>query len=259
MPVITISRGSFSHGVEVAEKVAQKLGYDCVSREVLIEVSKDFNIPEIDLFHAIHDAPTLLDNIFSRKEKYLAYIQAAILRHLIKDRVVYHGFAGHFFVKDIAHALKIRIIAGIEERIHLVTERRGISRKEAIHYIHKLDEHRRKWGLQLYGVTTADPSLYDMVINIERITIDDAVYIICHKVGLPHFQTTDASQQKILDLWLAAEVKAALIDLQPRIEVTANDGNVRLQTNGSIGQKAKFEEEIKKLPERIPEIKTIHM
>jgi len=73
MAVITISRGSFSHGKEIAEIVAERLGYECVSREVLIEASKDFNIPELKLFHALHDSPTLLDNIIFRKEKGQAF------------------------------------------------------------------------------------------------------------------------------------------------------------------------------------------
>ena len=72
MSVITISRGSYSHGAEIAEEVAQKLGYDCISRDILIEASKEFNIPEIKLLHAIHDAPSMLDRFFYRKEKYIA-------------------------------------------------------------------------------------------------------------------------------------------------------------------------------------------
>lgn len=35
MAIITISRGSYSKGKEVAEKVAEKLGYECISRDVL--------------------------------------------------------------------------------------------------------------------------------------------------------------------------------------------------------------------------------
>ncbi|MGO9691663.1 MAG: cytidylate kinase family protein, partial [Syntrophobacteraceae bacterium] len=49
MAIITISRGSYSNGKEVAEKVAQKLGYKCYAREVILEASKEFNIPEIKL------------------------------------------------------------------------------------------------------------------------------------------------------------------------------------------------------------------
>ena len=46
MSIITISRGSYSRGVEIAEKIAKRLGYECISREVLLEASKEFNIPE---------------------------------------------------------------------------------------------------------------------------------------------------------------------------------------------------------------------
>jgi hypothetical protein len=47
MAIITISRGSYYRGREVAEKLAAKLGYDCISREILLAASKEFNIPEI--------------------------------------------------------------------------------------------------------------------------------------------------------------------------------------------------------------------
>ncbi len=50
MAIITISRGSNSRGKEVAESLAQRLGYDCVSREILLEASAEFNIPEIMMF-----------------------------------------------------------------------------------------------------------------------------------------------------------------------------------------------------------------
>ena len=97
MAIITVSRGSYSKGRELAEKVAQRLGYECISREVLLEASKEFNIPEIKLVRAIHDAPSILDRFVYGKEKYVAFIQAAICRHLKNDNVVYCGLAGHFF------------------------------------------------------------------------------------------------------------------------------------------------------------------
>ncbi|MEW6671358.1 MAG: cytidylate kinase-like family protein [Thermodesulfobacteriota bacterium] len=254
MSVITISRGSFSHGQEVAERAAKRLGYGCISREILIAASRDFNIPEIKLFQAIHDAPTFMDRILLRKEKYVAYIQAAVLNNLKKDNVAYHGFAGHFFVKDIPHVLKVRIIADMEERIRIVMEKNSLSRDAATSYIHRLDEQRRKWSQQLYGIETADPSLYDLVIHIDRITVDDAVDIICHKISLPHFRTTPESRQQIEDLSLSAEVKAALIDMKPDIEVTAQQGAVRVSASASPAQKSKLEKEMRKVAETIPGI-----
>jgi hypothetical protein len=37
MGVITISRGSYSKGKATAEKLAQLLGYECISRDILLE------------------------------------------------------------------------------------------------------------------------------------------------------------------------------------------------------------------------------
>ncbi len=49
MPIITIYRGAFTAGEEIAKGVAQALGYRCVSREVLIEASRSCGISEAKL------------------------------------------------------------------------------------------------------------------------------------------------------------------------------------------------------------------
>ena len=82
MSIITISRGSYSRGKEVAEKLAQKLGYKCISRDVLIEASKEFNIPEIKLVRAIHDAPSVLNRFSHGKDRYISYIRKSLLKHI---------------------------------------------------------------------------------------------------------------------------------------------------------------------------------
>jgi hypothetical protein len=166
--------------------------------------------------------------------------------------VVYHGFAGHFFVKEIAHVLKVRIVADMEERIRLVMERNHVSREEAVASIHKIDEQRRKWSKQFYGIETSDPRLYDLVINIGQTGLEDAVDIICHKIGLDHFQPTAESQQALADLCLAAEVKSMLVDLKPDIQVTSHKGMVRVVANASATQK--LELKMRKISETIPGI-----
>ncbi|MEW6671096.1 MAG: cytidylate kinase family protein [Thermodesulfobacteriota bacterium] len=230
MSIVTISRGSYSRGKEVAEKVAKRLGYACIARDILVEASKDFNIPEIKLVRAIHDAPSILDRFGYRKEKYVAYIQKALLQQFQKDRVVYHGLAGHFFLKGVSHVLKVRILAEMEDRVKLEKERHGISEKEARRMLELDDEERRRWSLHLYGIDTGDPRLYDLVIHIKKISVDDAAEIICNTVGLKDFQTTPESQKGMDDLVLSAEVKALLVDLKPDIEVAAKDGIVHIAT-----------------------------
>lgn len=230
MAIITISRGSYSRGKEVAEKAAKKLGYECVAHEVIAAVSKEFNIAETEIEKALHEPPSISNLFLYGKEKYVAYLQKTLLNHLKKDNVVYHGPAGHFFTKDITHVLKIRVITAMEDRIRFVREQHGISRNEAVNLIKKLDENRKKWSKQLFGVYTGDPLLYDLVVNIKRDAVDEVVDFICQTVRMDEFKTTPESQQAMNDLILSAEIKAALIDLKPDIEVCGADGIVHVTT-----------------------------
>ena len=210
MAIITISRGSYHRGREVAEKVAQKLGYECLSRDILLEASEEFNIPEIKLIRAIQDAPSILDRFTRQKEKYVAYIRAALLKHVQKDNVVYHGLFGHFFLQDIPHVLKVRIVADLEARVADEVKREGISESKAREVLMKDDEERRKWALQLYGADWWDATLYDLVIHLKTITVDDAVDLLYQVVQLPGFQTTPESQDAINNL-----LRAALMEVAP--------------------------------------------
>jgi hypothetical protein len=73
--------------------------------------------------------------------------------------------------------------------------------------------------LSLYGIDTADPSLYDLVIHIGRIAVDDAVEIICRSAKLSHFETTAESQEALDRLLLGAQVKNAVVKKWPESSV----------------------------------------
>lgn len=210
MSIITISRGSYNRGKEVAEKLAQKLGYECISREILLEASKEYNVPEIKLIRAIQDAPSILERLTHNNEKYIAYIRAALLKHLQKDNVVYHGLFGHFFLQNIPHVLKVRIVGELEARVEDEVKREGISADKAREIIIRDDDERRKWALYLYVADSWDATLYDLVIHLKTISVDDAVYLISHTRQLPGFQTTSESQQVIDGL-----VEASRLEMTP--------------------------------------------
>ncbi len=201
MPIITISRGSYSRGKEVAEKLAQKLGYKCISRDILLEASEHYNIPEIKLIRAIHDAPSILERFTHGKERFVAYIRYTLLKHVQNDNVVYHGLAGHYFLMGIPHVIKVRIMADLEDRVQEEMRRENISAEEARFILKKDDDERRRWGIQIYGVDTWDPMLYDMVLHVKAITVEDAVDLISKAAQMPHFQATPESQ-RLLDVML---------------------------------------------------------
>jgi cytidylate kinase len=249
MSIITISRGSYSRGKEIAEKVAARLNYECISRDLLLEVSKEHNIPELKLVHAVHDAPGMLERLNRKEEKYIAFIKSALLNRLKADNVVYHGLAGHFFVKDVPHVLKVRVLSDMEDRVRLEMARKNIDTDEARRMLEKDDEERRKWSQTLYGIDTADPSLYDLVVHIKNLTVDDAVDMICGCVSKAHFKTTPESQRKIEDLAMAAAINKALMDVGPDINVCVDKKTAFIETEAAVCDEADFVNEIRDVVE----------
>lgn len=257
MAIITISRGSYSKGKQVAEEVAKELGYEVVSRDVLLEASENFNIPEIKLKRALHDAPSILNRFTHGKQRYVAYIENAFLEHMQKDNVVYHGLAGQFFLKGVAHAVKVRILADLEDRVRLEMQRENISRAEALQTINKDDQERHKWSLNLYGMDTMDPSLYDLTIHIHKFTVADAVEMICRMAKLPQFQTTPESRKMMENLVLASRVKVVVVEKRPDVQVTAADGEVTVHTEAPLEHEPALTTMLRELAGTVPGVKTV--
>ena len=247
MAIVTISRGSYSRGKEVAEKLASALGYECISREIILEASEHFNIPELKLVRAIHDAPTILDRFTSGKERFVAFFRAALLTHLQRDRIVFHGLAGHFFLQDIAHVFKVRISADMEDRVREEMSREGITADQARMILATDDAERAKWGLHLYGQDTRNPLLYDMVLNLKNMGVDDAVAIILNALEQPCFQSTERSRRRLANAALAAQVEAALVGEFPRVIADAANGEVFVNVRGSRVDEKRIAAQVQRL------------
>ncbi len=243
MSIITISRGSYSRGKEVAEKVAAILGYECISRDILLEASEEFNIPEIKLIRALHDSPSVLERFTYGKERYVSYIRKAFLQHVQKDNIVYHGLAGHYFLPNIPHVFKIRIIADIKERVKEEVRRENISEEKARYILKKDDEERRKWGMFLYGIDIMNPEAYNLILRIGHLSEDEAVDIIAKAATLPAFQETAESRSTLVNSAMAALVCRKLFDF-PSSVVTAEDGTVRISLKAPQSQQAVIHDRI---------------
>jgi cytidylate kinase len=250
--IITISRGSYSRGKEVAERVAQKLGYECVARKVLLEASEEFNIPEYKLVRELHDAPSLFQRFSHTKEKYVSFIRTAFLEHVQKDNVVYHGLAGRVFLPGIAHVLKVRIIADLEDRVREEMRREQLSAAKARSLLLKDDEERRKWSESLYGTDNRDPANFDLCLHIRKLSIGDAAEIIVDTARLPVFQTTPASQQNLDDLLLASRVENRLMNGYNIESICAQQGEVIVELRAPLVHEVQIADEIKEQVEGVP-------
>ena len=253
MAIITVSRGTFSGGQSLAECIAAKLGYRCISREVLVEAARQYGVPLEDLSHAIEDKPGFLERASSTRVHYLAYIRAAICKEVKDDRVVYHGHAGHLLLKGLPHVLRVRVIADMEFRIEAAMERQNLSREKAIDFIKAIDEKRVKWTKFLYHADWNDSSLYDIVINLECISIDDACEMVCRIASLDKFKVTPESQKLMDDMVLSTEVSAVLAGSKgiadAGIEIEADGGVITIGgTVGSLEEADKVREIVRKMP-----------
>ena len=233
MPIITISRGTHSGGSRLAEVLAERLGYGLVSREVLAQAAASHGVSEAKLAQAIETPPGFWDRFRNERQRYLVLAQAALLCAVRRDDVVYHGHAGHLLLKGLDNLLRVRIVAPIEVRQAAVVEATGMSPEEAARFIFRQDEARIRWTRFLYNVDWADPLLYDLVINIEKVGLGDACGLIESLVRTPRFQTRPEHTKALADLCLATSVRAALA-ISPRtqivdVEVTADGSAVTLK------------------------------
>jgi hypothetical protein len=123
--------------------------------------------------------------------------------------------------------LKIRIIADKNDRINLLQKRENVTKETAAAIIENEDKNRTHWTRYLYKMDINDPKLYDIVINIGNLAIEDACEIICLAARSNSYQTTDESKQAVEDLAIASRIRAAL---QPvcDAEVFVKNGDVNV-------------------------------
>jgi cytidylate kinase len=227
---------------DIAEKVAEKLGYECISREILLEASDKYDVSKDKLEKALWESPSLLDKLTHEKALYVFYIQSMLVKQVAKDNVVYHGIAGHFFLKKVSHVLKVRVIAEIEKRVEVLAGLEHITKAKARAKIKKIDKNRRKWAKHLYRADPCDPLLYDIMIKVHKFDINAAVELICNSISQECFKPTPESKIRMNDLVTACECKAALIESWPDIFVACDYGNVLIYSNTSESGVRKIKE-----------------
>jgi cytidylate kinase len=232
MAIITISRGSMSGGEALATCLSESLHYPMVGRDVLVAAAEKLGITEEALTQKIMRGPGLWERLTSSRRFYLVAVQAALADHIQTGNLVYHGHAGHLLLRGIPTVLRVRLIAPLEMRVRAVMERQQLNRDAAVEYIHHIDEDRIRWTKFIYGVDWSDPTLYDAVINLERLSVQSACASIAACVAQPDFATTDAVRKTLADYKLACQVKLALsrnmLTRDVDFVVTANEGTVEI-------------------------------
>ena len=261
MAIITISRGSLSGGRSLARCLGANLDYRVVSREELVqEAAKRYGVNEKDLQKGLEEAPRFWDRFRVDRRIYVSVAQATLCHLVRSDNVIYHGHAGHLLLRGIGHVLRLRIIMPMNQRIPLAVREHGLSEGAAEGFIRKRDEERASWTRFLYGIDWLDPVLYDLTLNLEKLTIQGACEMVSSMVQRSEFEVTDANRRELDDLELASHTHAKLF-LNPKvaavaakIDVKARDGVVQLA--GILPGDALLDDVLKTCRE-LPEVKDV--
>lgn len=232
MAIIAISREAFSGGEGLAQAVADRLGYPCVSRDMnLAAAATAYGVPAHELLTAMEQPPTFWERLVGDRTAYLTLVGATLCRQALEGNLVYHGHLGHLLLPGITHVIGVRVVADLSSRLAAFSANTA-GRETAAAEIDRIDRKQRHWVRFLFGVDWEDPRLYDLVLNLSRVPLSTAVDLVARLDASEGFQPTSASQRAMRDLLTASDVRALLArhpdTKELALQVEAADGIVTI-------------------------------
>jgi hypothetical protein len=211
MAIVIISSVDEKTRRELAERLAQKLDCSVLSREEIVERATESGVPVGRLEIAVLKQSVPKERLARHKAQYLA-LGAAVICERCRERpdLVYHGRAGNMLLQGISHVLRIRVVPNTKRRVAATAERLKLSREKASEYIERLDQDIANWVHFAHGVDMNDPHQYDLMLNLDQISIESACATACVMAQLPELQPTPASRRIMEDLCLAARARERL-------------------------------------------------
>ena len=230
----------------------QALGYRCVGREVLIEASRRYGIPEAKLNEIVDKGPHWWERLLQDLRPYRIALQAALCELAHDGKVVYHGHLGHELLSGIGHVLKVLLTAPIEFRVQQIRTRQNLSDAAARHYIEEVDKARSRRLMAMFGTDWRDPNRYDVILNMGKMRREGAKRVIIEAAKLEEYQPTPASDQAFNDLALGSRVYATLFaspDVRgSALEVRAEGSHIHIKGRVDHGLEDKVITIVKNVP-----------
>jgi cytidylate kinase len=210
MPIVTISRGTFSGGRMLAEELCRKLGCACTESEVLGDAARRLDVPVARLRTAMLKAQGVVRGFGRERAMYLAAITADLCERSLAGDLVYHGHAAHLLLPGVSEVVRVRVVADEQYRIQAAMQQTKLSWAEAKKYVRRVDFDRARWVDFLYGRDWTDPTNYDVVVNLEHLSVSNAAMVVLATAELPEFKRTPASLRMLEDILLASRARVRL-------------------------------------------------
>jgi cytidylate kinase len=233
MPTLLVSRGSMSGGQIIAQSLSHSSGLRCVTREDLVPLVNQYGELAARVTASIGEASRNYEKFSELRRPFKILMRMALLEYARQESLAYFGYSGHLLVEGISHFIRVRLIAPIGLRIKTTMERLHCTEDEARDYIMRFDEERTQWARFMYGKNISDPRLYDLCINLDRMSFSTVCSMLINTVREKEFQPTEESLAVMENTYTATRVEAALVT-DPRthayeISATFNSGTARLK------------------------------
>lgn len=105
-------------------------------------------------------------------------VSEAILQLAHLGHVIFAGRAAHLVTHALPGGLHIRLVAPLDTRVRRIASLQACSLEQAAEHIAKNDEARQRFVRTNFGKDIANPHLYDLVINTDRITPATAAQLV---------------------------------------------------------------------------------
>lgn len=174
MTVITISRELGSGGVDIAQRVAQTLGYEYVDKRTTDGIFRQYGLTKFDDLY--NSAPSFLD-ILNADNLLLVSMANEITEAVAKrGNVVIVGRSGFAVLADYADVLHVHIQSPFTERVQQVMAEEGLADRQAAEdRVRDDDNVHRAYVQRFYNKQWDEPSNFDLVLDTSAVSIDMAV------------------------------------------------------------------------------------
>jgi hypothetical protein len=193
-PSVTISRQTGAGGIPIAEDLAAYLqahGPKCgrpwtvFDKNLVEQVMADHNLPrEIarylpeDRISKIEDMVTELLGLHPPSWTLLGQTAETILRLAELGKVILVGRGANIITAKLSNVFHVRLVGSVEARVKLVEEFYRLDSKSALRFLKKEDRARQRYFKEHFSEDIEDPLLYDLVINTDRVSYEEATRLI---------------------------------------------------------------------------------
>lgn len=236
MSIVAISETAGSLGNEIGRRLAESLGWGFADREIIAKAAERFGADLAEVRHSAEEKPSLRERFGDGHRRLKAFVEASIFDMATSDNVVLAGLSSTLVLRDVHHALRVRTNAPERDRAGRIQQLQGLTAEAALDVVRQTDRERAARVKFLYHVDVDDALLYDLVLNTERVTVEEGVRYLREVLSEERFQPTEVSRAGLVDLNVVAQARA-LFMADPALSgrdlfVSASRGAVSL--SGSV-------------------------